>query len=98
MHYGAAFVALTGVGCATIAGLGEDFEHAPVCNPIVAPAAPKVSNAGDTIEFVVAIHTIDLDEEDDTPRYGYDMDGKCSCTLDGQSCKRPKFVDEKKVT
>ena len=76
MHCGAVIVALTGIGCATIAGLGEDFEHAPVCNPIVAPAASKVSNAGDTIEFVVAIHTIDLDKEDDTPRYGYNMDGK----------------------
>ena len=98
MHCGAVIVALTGIGCATIAGLGEDFEHAAVCDPIVAPAASKVSNAGDTIEFVVALHTIDLDEEDDTPRYGYDMDGKRSGTLDGQSCKRPKFVDEKKVT
>jgi hypothetical protein len=98
IHYGAAFVALTGIGCATIAGLGEDFEHAPVCNPIVPPTAPKVTNAGDDVEFIIAIRTIDLDEGDDTPRFGYDLDGKCSCTLDGQSCKRPKFVDPKKET
>jgi hypothetical protein len=89
-------VALTGIGCATIAGLGEDFEHAPLCNPIVPPAASKVTDAGDDVEFTVAIRTVDLDEGDDTPRFGYDLDGKCTCTLDGPSCKRPKFVDPKK--
>ena len=87
-----------GIGCATIAGLDEDFQRAPECDPIVAPAAPKVSNAGDTIDFATAIRTVDLDEEDDSPRFGFDLDGKCSCTFDGPSCTRPEFVDVKKET
>lgn len=98
MLCGGAVIALVGIGCATIAGLDEDFERAPVCNPVVPPAPPKVTNAGDDVEFVTAIRTIDLDEEDDTPRFGYDLDGKCTCTFDGPSCKRPAFVDVKKDT
>ena len=91
-------MAFIGIGCATIAGLDEDFQHAPECQPIVPPAAPKVKNAGDTIEFAAAIQTVDLDEEDDSPRFGFDLDGKCSCTFDGPSCTRPAFVDTKKET
>ncbi len=87
-----------GFGCATIAGLDEEFQRAPECNPLVAPAAPAVKNAGDTIQFATAIRTVDLDEEDDLPRFGYDLDAKCSCTVDGQSCTRPNFVDPKKET
>ncbi len=91
-------MAFVGIGCATIAGLDEDFQHSPACDPVVAPAAPEVSNAGDTIEFAAAIRAIDLDEEDDTPRFGFDLDGKCSCTIDGPSCTLPEFVDPKKAT
>lgn len=91
-------VAFLGIGCATIAGLDEDFQRAPQCDPIVPPAAPNVSNAGDTIEFATAMRAIDLDEEDDSPRFGLDLDGKCSCTIDGPSCTRPEFVDVKKET
>lgn len=91
-------MAFVGIGCATIAGLDEDFQHSPECNPIVTPAAPKVSNAGDTIEFSAAMRTVDLDEEDDSPRFGFDLDGKCSCSIDGQSCTLPAFVDAKKAT
>jgi len=91
-------IAIAGIGCATIAGLDEDFQHAPVCDPLVPPTASNVTGAGDDIEFVTAIRTIDLDEEDDTPRFGYDIDGKCTCTLDGPSCKRPAYVDVKKET
>lgn len=87
-----------GFGCATIAGLDEEFQRAPECNPLVAPAAPSIKNAGDTIQFATAIRTVDLDEEDDLPRFGYDLDGKCSCTVDGPSCTRPNFVDPKKET
>lgn len=81
-----------GIGCATIAGLDEDFERAPECDSILPPAAPKISNAGDTIDFAAAIRTVDLDEGDENPRFGYDLDGQCSCTLDGSSCNRPAFV------
>jgi hypothetical protein len=91
-------VALLGFGCATIAGLDEDFEHAPKCDAIRPPAAPSVKNAGDSINFAAAIRTVDLDEEDDIPRFGFDIDNKCSCTIDGPSCKRPSFVDPKKET
>lgn len=87
-----------GFGCATIAGLDEEFQRAPVCNPSIAPTAPNVQNAGDSIEFTTAIRSVDLDEEDDSPRFGYDLDGKCSCSVDGQSCTRPNFVDPKKET
>jgi hypothetical protein len=95
---GTMFVTFWGFGCATIAGLDEEFQHAPECNPTVAPAAPSVQNAGDSIEFSTTIRTVDLDEEDDVPRFGYDLDGKCSCTVDGPSCTRPNFVDPKKET
>lgn len=98
VHIGAALVTFAGIGCATIAGLDENFQHAPECDPIVTAAAPKVSNAGDSIDFAAAIRTIDLDEEDDSPRFGFDLDGKCSCTIDGPSCTRPEFVDPKKET
>jgi len=98
IHLGAALVALVGIGCATIAGLDEDFAHEPVCNPIVPPTAPSVKNAGDTIEFSAAVRTVDLDEGDELPRFGYDLDGKCSCTIDGPGCKRPGYVDPKKET
>jgi hypothetical protein len=91
-------VAFLGIGCATIAGLDEDFQHAQECDPLVPPVAPKVSNAGDTINFFAAMRTVDLDEEDDSPRFGFDLDGKCSCSIDGPSCTRPAFVDPKKVT
>jgi hypothetical protein len=84
------------MGCATIAGLDEDFAREPTCNRIVPPSAPSVKNAGDTIEFTTAIRTIDLDEEDDDPRFGFDLDNKCSCTTDGSSCKRPAYVDANK--
>lgn len=84
------------MGCATIAGLDEDFAHAPTCTHIVPPSKPSVKNAGDTIEFTSAIRTIDLDEEDDDPRFGYDLDNKCSCTTDGPSCKRPAYIDANK--
>lgn len=94
--WGSVLIAMTGFGCATIAGLDEDFAHADTCNPIVPPSAPTIKNAGDTIEFTAAVRTIDLDEEDDEPRFGFDLDGKCSCKTDGQGCKRPAYIDVKK--
>jgi hypothetical protein len=97
-HLSATVIALVGIGCATISGLDEDFERAPVCQPLVPPAKPTVKNAGDSIDFAAAIRTVDLDEEDDSPRFGFDIDGKCSCTTDGQSCNRPAYVDPAKVT
>ncbi len=98
VHVGATVVTFVGIGCATIAGLEEDFQRAPECNPIVPPSAPEVSNAGDTIDFAAAMRTVDLDEEDDSPRFGFDLDNKCSCTIDGPSCTLPAFVDPKKET
>jgi len=98
LHFLTAAIALIGIGCATISGLDEDFEQAAVCQAVVPPAAPAIKNAGDSIDFVSAIRTVDLDEEDDSPRFGYDIDGKCSCTVDGQSCNRPAYIDPKKVT
>lgn len=95
---GGALVAGLGNGCATIAGLDEDFQHAPVCDPLVPTPAPSIDNAGDTTEFTAAIRSVDLDEGDETPRFGFDMDGKCSCTYDGQGCTRPAYVDSKKET
>jgi hypothetical protein len=98
LFVGGVFIAMMGLGCATIAGLDEDFAHAPTCDPIVPPSAPTIKNAGDTIDFTSAIRSIDLDEEDDEPRFGFDLDGKCSCTTDGPGCTRPAYIDSKKET
>lgn len=91
-------ISLIGIGCATISGLDEDFQRAPVCQALVPPVAPNIKNAGGAIDFAAAIRTVDLDEEDDSPRFGFDIDGKCSCTIDGQSCNRAAYVDPKKET
>ncbi len=97
-----AFCVLAGVGaafgeagCATLAGLDDDYQPAPVCDPVRPTAAPGVKNVGGDVEFVVAFRKVDLDEDDEAPRIGYDIDGKCSCTIDGQSCAPPSWAEAK---
>ena len=83
-------------GCATIAGLDQDYQQAPVCEPTLPPSAPSVKDVAGDNEVVLAIKRVDLDEEDEIPRFGYDVDGKCSCTIDEQSCAKPEWLDSKK--
>lgn len=99
-HFGigvAPLALLLAPACATIAGLDQDYREAPTCEPVRPPDPPGASGASGNVEFVTAIRKVDIDEEDETPRFGYDLDGKCSCTIDGQSCTKPGYIDPKKV-
>jgi len=56
------------------------------------PAPPSGAEPGtDEDPFVVAVRSIDFGEDSVTngPTIGYDLDDRCSCIQDGQSCKLP---------
>jgi hypothetical protein len=77
-------------GCQYVAGLDGDYTKQEVCQPLHAPERPPQLPLGAPAPtFTVAMHTIDLDEQDAEPRFGIDLDGRCSCTLDQQSCAPP---------
>jgi len=80
---------LSFAGCATIAGLDQEYREKGGCEAILPPAARGGEDPGGDIDFTVALRQVDLDEQDETPRYGYDLDAKCSCTFDEQSCALP---------
>lgn len=64
---------------------------APGCGSKTYPEPPQGADAGGDLDFVVAIDSVDFGEGDvsDGPQVGYDLDGRCSCIEEGQSCVAP---------
>jgi hypothetical protein len=88
-------------GCEFAAGLDGDYTldktpPRPVCDSARPPGPPATSGAGGDVSFTVAIRKVDLGETDKTPRFGFDLDNACSCTVDQQTCARPSWVDKTK--
>ncbi|UQA62193.1 hypothetical protein [Polyangium aurulentum] len=88
-------------GCELVAGLDGDYKldttpAAPVCDSARPPGPPTTQGAGGDVSFTVAIREVDLGETDKTPRFGFDLDEACSCTIDDHSCARPSWVDKTK--
>jgi hypothetical protein len=50
------------------------------CTPLHPPSAPAVQDDGGNIEFVVALHSIDVGEASFDVKIGFDLDGLCTCT------------------
>lgn len=58
---------------------GDTGGSAPLsCVPDVPPKPPAIADDGN-IEFVTALHKINLDETDPDVRVGLDLDGACTC-------------------
>jgi len=88
-------------GCELVAGLDGDYKldttpAASLCDPVRPPDPPAVQGAGGDVAFTVAIRKVDLGEADKTPRFGFDLDDTCSCTVDAQSCVRPSWAEKTK--
>jgi hypothetical protein len=62
------------------------------CKPASYPPPPAVQDAGGAIDFVTAMHSVDLGDTGTV--VGLDLDGKCTCEGDGPSCRHPDWIKE----
>ncbi len=69
-----------------------DAAEEPMCGHASPPLPPSGGTSGGTIEFTVALQTIDLGEaqfEAKTTPPGLDLDGLCTCLGESRSCVPP---------
>ena len=60
------------------------------CAHATVPDAPSIADDGGDLDFVVALHTINLDEKDFNVTLGLDLDGVCTCEDGGPAtCDQP---------
>ncbi len=96
------------MGCEIVAGLNVDNRLDPnatgggggsgggdasvTCDPAHAPGPPSGATPGGTIEFVTALHTLNLGEGLDGATVGLDLDDRCTCAPSGPSCVAPSWA------
>lgn len=92
------------MGCEVIAGLNVDNKLDPdagaggsggtpvTCEPAHAPQKPSGATPGGTIEFMTALHTLNLGEGLDGAGIGFDLDDRCTCAPSGPSCAEPTWA------
>ncbi|MBW2453875.1 MAG: hypothetical protein JRI68_05175 [Deltaproteobacteria bacterium] len=65
------------------------------CSHATWPGPPATADPGpDDVEFVVAARSIDFGEVDLSvgPAVGFDLDGRCTCQGEGDSCNEPDWA------
>ena len=79
----------------TSAGGGGSSSTSSGCEHAAWPNAPAASDPGpDNVDVVFAIRKIDFGEGDLTngPLVGFDLDNRCTCQGEGDSCKEPSWA------
>lgn len=79
-----------GSGGVSDAAGGAGGEEPSSCEPKTWQAPPTASDPGGTdVSFVVAVRSLDFGETDlqNGPKVGFDLDNRCSCLGDSQSCQ-----------
>ncbi|MBI5532374.1 MAG: hypothetical protein HY898_06650 [Deltaproteobacteria bacterium] len=64
------------------------------CESARPPQRPSNTASGGTIEFIVAVQSIDFKEQGDYKSIGFDLDNTCTCQGDGPSCALPSGAVE----
>ncbi len=70
-----------------------DTGEAQTCSHVRPPDPPAVTDAGGDIDFVVATSSVDFgDVSGDPGQFGYDLDFRCTCQGEGDSCLRESWA------
>ncbi len=63
------------------------------CGHARPPDPPATSGGGGTIDFVVAVDSVDFGDATGSPKeIGYDLDSRCTCLGEGNSCLRESWA------
>jgi hypothetical protein len=75
-------------GAPADAGADAAMDASPSCQHVTYPPAPATATEGGTIEFAVALRSMDFGESGATV-VGLDLDKTCTCLGEGASCVYP---------
>lgn len=70
-----------------------DASETGTCGHARPPDPPTTSTGGGDIDFVVAVDSVDFGDGSGTPKLiGYDLDSRCTCLGEGNSCLRESWA------